>query len=91
MRARVRRVRTGDWACAPPLTDARTHRGTRVRRDDSMGEALPWRLLGMNSARMDMGSRDLVLDTSLGLNSAWYADIPMTLTAPRAVNPPTKG
>jgi hypothetical protein len=69
------------------LTDARTHRGTSgacvVRRDDSMGATLPWRLLGVHSARMDMGSRDLVLDESLGLNSAWYADILMTLTAPR--------
>ena len=69
------------------LTDGRTHRGTSgacvVMRDDSLGPALPWRLLGVHSARMDMGGRDLVLDESLGLNSAWYADILMTLTAPR--------
>jgi hypothetical protein len=30
---------------------------------------------------MDVGSRDLKLDESLGLNCAWYADILMTLTA----------
>jgi hypothetical protein len=42
--------------------------------------ALPWRLLGVHSARMDMGSRDLVQDETLGLNCAWYADILMTLT-----------
>ncbi len=42
--------------------------------------ALPWRLLGVHSARMDMGDRDLVLDESLGLNCAWYADILLTLT-----------
>lgn len=69
------------------LTDSRTHRGTSgacvVLRDDSLGPGLPWRLLGVHSARMDMGGRDLVLDESLGLNSAWYANILMTLTAPR--------
>ena len=30
---------------------------------------------------MDMGTRDLKLDESLGLNCAWYADILLTLTA----------
>jgi hypothetical protein len=30
---------------------------------------------------MDMGSRDLQLDETLGLNCAWYADILLTLTA----------
>jgi|SRR5205814_4408710 len=69
------------------LTDARTHRGTSgapvVMRDASptaKTAALPWRLLGVHSARMDMGDRDLVLDESLGLNCAWYADILLTLT-----------
>jgi hypothetical protein len=70
------------------LTDARTHRGTSgaavVMRDPSptspATEALPWRLLGVHSSRMDMGNRDLVLDESLGLNCAWYADILLTLT-----------
>jgi len=74
------------------LTDARTHRGTsgapvlmRIgspRPGDR--KALPWKLLGVHSARMDMGGRDLQLDESLGLNSAWYADILLTLTAPEA-------
>lgn len=69
------------------LTDARTHRGTSgapvVMRDRSRSgspAALPWRLLGVHSARMDMGNRDQLLDESLGLNCAWYADILMTLT-----------
>ena len=66
------------------LTDARTHRGTSgapvVMRDATPGLALPWKLLGVHSSRMDMKTRDLVLDESLGLNSAWYADILMTLT-----------
>ena len=69
------------------LTDARTHRGTSgapvVMRDptrDDKAAELPWRLLGVHSARMDMGDRDLVLDESLGLNCAWYADILLTLT-----------
>jgi hypothetical protein len=30
-----------------------------------------------------MGDRDQVLDESLGLNCAWYADILMTLTGPQ--------
>ncbi len=67
------------------LTDARTHRGTSgapvVMRDPEGDPALPWKLLGVHSARMDMGSRDLRLDESLGLNCAWYADILLTLTA----------
>jgi S1-C subfamily serine protease len=71
------------------LTDARTHRGTSgapvVMRDPSGDPALPWKLLGVHSARMDMGTRDLQLDESLGLNCAWYADILLTLTADAAV------
>ena len=66
------------------LTDARTHRGTSgapvVMRVPGSTDALPWKLLGVHSARMDMNTRDLKLDESLGLNSAWYADILLTLT-----------
>ncbi|HEY5790755.1 MAG TPA: serine protease [Gammaproteobacteria bacterium] len=70
------------------LTDARTHRGTSgapvvmrdTRREASHGD-LPWQLLGIHSARLDVGSRDLELDEALGLNCAWYADILLTLTA----------
>jgi len=66
------------------LTDARTHRGTSgapvVMRSPSTEAQLPWKLLGVHSARMDMGSRDLQLDETLGLNCAWYADILLTLT-----------
>lgn len=72
------------------LTDARTHRGTSgaavVMRDPAPTvetAELPWRLLGVHSSRMDMGNRDRVLDESLGLNCAWYADILLTLTRPR--------
>ncbi len=65
------------------LTDARTHRGTSgapvVMHSDSDGQ-LAWKLLGVHSARMDMGGRDLKQDETLGLNCAWYADILMTLT-----------
>ena len=67
------------------LTDARTHRGTSgapvVMRGPAADPQLPWKLLGVHSARMDMISRDLQLDESLGLNCAWYADILLTLTA----------
>ncbi len=70
------------------LTDARTHRGSsgapvvmRSSPDAPAPAGLPWKLLGIHSARMDMGGRDLVEDESLGLNCAWYADILLTLTA----------
>jgi len=69
------------------LTDARTHRGTsgapvvmRVRDQDPVPGELPWMLLGVHSARIDVGTRDLKLDEALGLNCAWYADILLTLT-----------
>ena len=69
------------------LTDARTHRGTSgapvVMRSAEGTGGLPWKLLGVHSARMDVGSRDLWLDESLGLNCAWYADILLTLTDER--------
>jgi S1-C subfamily serine protease len=70
------------------LTDARTHRGTsgapvvmRVSssKDSAMAD-LPWCLLGVHSARMDLGTRDVMLDEALGLNCAWYSDILPTLT-----------
>jgi hypothetical protein len=67
------------------LTDARMHRGSSgspvVMRDPAAGARMPWRLLGVHSARMDMGTRDLEQDESLGLNCAWYADVLLTLTA----------
>jgi len=70
------------------LTDARTHRGTSgapvVMRAPGSDPKLPWKLLGVHSSRMDMNTRDLVLDESLGLNCAWYADILMTLTSDAA-------
>ncbi len=68
------------------LTDARTHRGTSgapVVMRAAPGRApdeLPWLLLGVHSARLDVGSRDLALDEALGLNCAWYADILLKLT-----------
>lgn len=69
------------------LTDARTHRGSSgapvvmraAQPDPALGE-LPWILLGVHSARLDVGQRDSVADEALGLNSAWYADILLTLT-----------
>jgi S1-C subfamily serine protease len=69
------------------LTDARTHRGTsgapvvmRMLNPEASVAGLPWTLLGVHSARLDVGTRDLGLDEALGLNCAWYADILMTLT-----------
>jgi S1-C subfamily serine protease len=69
------------------LTDARTHRGTsgapvvmRLAQPSPQQLDLPWMLLGVHSARLDVGARDLKLDEALGLNCAWYADILLTLT-----------
>lgn len=69
------------------LTDARTHRGTsgapvvmRVPDGDATLGNLPWKLLGVHSARIDVGTREAEFDEALGLNSAWYADILLTLT-----------
>lgn len=69
------------------LTDARTHRGTsgapvvmRVPVEAGGDADLPWKLLGVHSARLDVGTRDMELDEALGLNCAWYADILLTLT-----------
>ncbi|WP_329959737.1 serine protease [Paraburkholderia translucens] len=72
------------------ITDARTHRGTSgapvVMSNVSTGQAttgarLPWMLLGVHSSAIDMGARDLHIDETLGLNSAWYSDVLMTLTS----------
>lgn len=70
------------------LTDGRTHRGTSgspvVMKDQQLadsGHPLPWLLLGVHSARLDVGTRDLNLDEALGLNCVWYADMLLTLTA----------
>jgi S1-C subfamily serine protease len=70
------------------LTDARTHRGSsgspvlRRRRHAPHADAslLSWQLIGIHSTRMDMRTRDLATDESLGLNCAWYADVLTALT-----------
>lgn len=67
------------------LTDARMHRGSSgspvLARVDASSSGRPrWCLLGVHSSRMDMASRDIKLDESLGLNCAWYADVLMALT-----------
>ncbi|MDR5831702.1 serine protease [Caballeronia sp. LP006] len=83
------------------ITDARTHRGTSgapvVMSNPSMantstGASLPWVLLGIHSSTIDMGTRDVHADESLGLNSAWYSDILMTLTSdhPRVTKEPAE-
>jgi hypothetical protein len=66
------------------LTDARTHRGISgapVVVHAPGRAAMPWRLVGIHSSRLDIGDRDAVADESLGLNLAWYPDILLTLTA----------
>ena len=52
-----------------------------VLRNDRTDGALPWKLLGVHSSRMDMSSRDVTQDEALGLNCAWYADVLMAMTA----------
>ncbi|MEJ2604270.1 MAG: trypsin-like peptidase domain-containing protein [Gammaproteobacteria bacterium] len=70
------------------LTDARTHRGmsgapvvVRSSSDTGPESDFKWMLAGIHSARLDVGTRDLQLDETLGLNCAWFADILPTLTA----------
>jgi S1-C subfamily serine protease len=69
------------------LTDARMHRGTsgapvvtRMTTERSGREDLPWLLLGVHAARMDITNRDVQQDERLDLNCAWYTDILLTLT-----------
>lgn len=67
------------------LTDARMHRGSSgspvLAREEGAAEGRPrWWLLGVHSSRMDMASRDVTQDESLGLNCAWYADVLLALT-----------
>ena len=76
------------------LTDARTHRGTSgapvvMRMPDGNADFgdLPWMLLGVHSARLDVGTRDLKVDEALGLNCAWYGDVLMVLTEARTAPP----
>lgn len=69
------------------LTDARTHRGAsgapvvaRTASSQSGREDLPWLILGIHTSRMDVINRDGEEDGRLNLNTAWYADIILTLT-----------
>ena len=69
------------------LTDARTHRGTsgapvvmRINDPGAVHDDLPWMVLGVHAARVDVGTRDVEQDEALGLNCAWYIDIVMVLT-----------
>src|SRR6266550_2164429 len=64
------------------LTDAQMHRGTsgapvvaRVTTQRSGRGDLPWMLLAVHAARMDVTNRDIEQDERLNLNCAWYADI----------------
>jgi hypothetical protein len=71
------------------LTDSRTHRGTSgaavVMRTTpkSKHNDLPWTLLGVHSARLDVGTREYAVDEALGLNCVWFADVLPTLAAQR--------
>jgi S1-C subfamily serine protease len=69
------------------LTDARTHRGmsgapvvTRMGGSSDRADGLPWMLLGIHSARLDVGTRDANVDEGLGLNCAWFADALLALS-----------
>ena len=70
------------------LTDARTHRGLSgapvvLKDPDAEDQPMPWRLMGIHSARLDTTNRDEAMDEALGINCAWFADILLTLTEPR--------
>jgi hypothetical protein len=76
------------------LTDGRTHRGISgapvvSRVSNRPGRTtLPFALLGVHASRIDMGTRDLQQDESLGINCAWYADTVLVLTDPPPPEPP---
>ena len=68
------------------LTDAGTHRGSsgspvimRVAQPEKAHRDLS-DAVGVHSARLDVGSREVSEDEALGLNCAWFADILITLT-----------
>jgi hypothetical protein len=70
------------------------HRGTSgapvVARDATQGAGraeLPWKLLGVHAARMDVADRDVQQDERLDLNCAWYADALLALTQDDAIDP----
>lgn len=70
------------------LTDARMHRGlsgapvvARISHPDASQYELPWRLLGVHSARSDVGTRDIQIDERLGRNCAWFADALLSLSS----------
>lgn len=70
------------------LTDARMHRGSSgslvlARLKPAGSASQRWCRHGVHSGRRDMAARDATQDESPGLNCAWYADVPMTLTASR--------
>lgn len=52
----------------------------RVAHPDAARRELPWTLLGVHSASLDMKTREMDEDEALGLNTTWYADILLTLT-----------
>ena len=52
----------------------------RATKEPDASADVPWILLGVHSARLDAGTRDVEVDEALGLNCAWYADILLTLT-----------
>lgn len=69
------------------LTDARMHRGMsgapvvmKLNTPDAKNRELPWVLLGVHSARLDVGTRDVTIDEGLGLNCAWFADALLPLS-----------
>jgi hypothetical protein len=43
----------------------------RARNPVAAHGALPWLLVGVHSARFDMGNRDLNLDEALGVEDPW--------------------
>jgi hypothetical protein len=69
------------------LVDARTHRGLSgapvVMQHEVTGDGsgFGWKLLGIHSARLESDTRDPAFDETLGLNSIWYADVLLAITA----------
>jgi len=78
------------------LTDARTHRGSSgapvVMQDDAGDPQLPWELLGVHFARLEVGRRSLPAEEALGPNCActrtyFLPSLPRTLSTRTCLGP----
>lgn len=78
--ARTHRGMSGAPVVSRKVSRRTSESPTTQSEESGENDEMPWTLLGIHSARLDVGTRDLELDEALGLNCAWFADILLTLT-----------